>query len=40
MMKSRRFLQQNVLAVVDVEVVVDVKVDLQLQKIVQNKKQK
>ncbi len=40
MMKSRRFLQQNVLAVVDVEVVVDVKVDLQLQKIIQNKKQK
>ncbi len=39
-MKSRRFLQQNVLAVVDVEVVVDVKVDLQLQKIIQNKKQK
>lgn len=40
MMKSRRFLRQNVLAVVDVEVVVDVKVDLQLQKIIQNKKQK
>lgn len=40
MMKSRRFLQQNVLAVVDVEVVVEVKVDLQLQKIIQNKKQK
>lgn len=39
-MKSRRFLQQNVLAVVDVEVVVEVKVDLQLQKIIQNKKQK
>ena len=39
-MKSRRFLRQNVLAVVDVEVVVDVKVDLQLQKIIQNKKQK
>lgn len=39
-MKSRRFLQQNVLAVVDVEVVVDVKEDLQLQKIIQNKKQK
>ena len=39
-MKSRRFLQQNVLAVVDVEVVVVVKVDLQLQKIIQNKKQK
>lgn len=37
-MKFRRFLQQNVLAVVDVEVVVDVKVDLQLQKIIQNKK--
>jgi|GEM_PF-1676702 hypothetical protein len=40
MMKSRRFLRQNVLAVVDVEVVVEVKVDLQLQKIIQNKKQK
>ena len=39
-MKSRRFLRQNVLAVVDVEVVVEVKVDLQLQKIIQNKKQK
>ena len=39
-MKSRRFLRQNVLAVVDVEGVVDVKVDLQLQKIIQNKKQK
>ena len=39
-MKSRRFLQQNVLAVVDVEVVGEVKVDLQLQKIIQNKKQK
>ena len=40
MMKSRRFLRQNVLVGVDVEVVVDVKVDLQLQKIIQNKKQK
>ena len=39
-MKSRRFLRQNVLAVVDVEVVVEVKGDLQLQKIIQNKKQK
>lgn len=39
-MKSRRFLRQNVLVGVDVEVVVDIKVDLQLQKIIQNKKQK
>lgn len=40
MMKSRRVLRQNVLAMVDVEFVGDVKVDLQLQKIIQNKKQK
>ena len=39
-MKSRRVLRQNVLAMVDVEFVGDVKVDLQLQKIIQNKKQK
>ena len=40
MMKSRRVLRQNVLAMVDVEFVGDVKVDLQLQKIIRNKKQK
>ena len=39
-MKSRRVLRQNVLVGVDVEFVGDVKVDLQLQKIIQNKKQK
>ena len=39
-MKSRRVLRQNVLAMVDVEFVGDVKVDLQLQKIIRNKKQK